>query len=91
MDEQKENINNSKNNNNDEIEEEEHIYDSDKFDEVDNEKISNNKFDRINITGNEDEEDNSPFIIYEELHKKRKVPTFDIIEAIYNIEPKKRK
>ena len=61
--------------------------DSYKFDGVGNEKISNNEFDRINRIGNEDEEDNSPFIIYDELHKKRKFPTFDIIEAIY----KKRK
>ena len=91
MEEQKENINNSENNNNDNIEEERHMDNSYKFDGLDNEKIFNNEFDRINIIGSEDEEDNSPFIIYEELHKKRKFPTFDMIEAIYNIESIKRK
>ena len=91
MKEQKENINNSEKNINDDVDEEEDMGDSGGIDEVCKEKIYNNEFDNINMIEKEEEDDNSPFIIYEEVPKKRKVPTFDIIEAIYNIEPKKRK
>ena len=40
---------------------------------------------------NEDDNSNTPFMINEEIARKRKVPRFDIINSIYDIEQKKSK
>ena len=40
---------------------------------------------------NEDDNNKAPFMINEEIARKRKVPRFDIINSIYDIEPKKSK
>ena len=40
---------------------------------------------------NEDDNSKAPFMINEEIARKRKVPRFDIINSIYDIEPKKSK
>ena len=39
---------------------------------------------------NEDDNSNTPFMINEEIARKRKVPRFDIINSIYDIEQKKK-